>query len=257
MEFDNILLEEEQRDLLCTLVEASRSVSQDQREKFTVARDKSGTSVLHNGLDGNLDAFMGDIKALGAEGLVSLSYTSRGTPRFYVTPLGYRYCEHLKEAMEEPVEGVQEHIRKYIESGSFQKRYPDAYAKWKLAESALWSSESQQQLTTVGHHCREAMQEFAQRLVECFEPPDIDPNKAHTVARIQSVLKHKSAQLGSTVQPFLEALLPYWGTVSDLVQRQEHGAQKEGEPLTWEDGRRVVFQTLIIMYEIDRALMNL
>jgi hypothetical protein len=25
-------------------------------------------------------------------------------------------------------------------------------------------------------------------------------------------------------------------------------------PLTWEDGRRVVFQTLLVMYELDRAL---
>jgi hypothetical protein len=37
-------------------------------------------------------------------------------------------------------------------------------------------------------------------------------------------------------------------------KRQEHGGQKEGRPLTWEDARRVVFQTLIVMYEIDRAL---
>jgi hypothetical protein len=38
------------------------------------------------------------------------------------------------------------------------------------------------------------------------------------------------------------------------VQRQEHGAQKEGRPLVWEDGRRVVFQTAIVMFELDRAL---
>jgi hypothetical protein len=46
----------------------------------------------------------------------------------------------------------------------------------------------------------------------------------------------------------------YWGTVSDLVQRQEHGAQKQGAELTWEDARRVVFQTAIVMYEVSRAL---
>jgi hypothetical protein len=39
-----------------------------------------------------------------------------------------------------------------------------------------------------------------------------------------------------------------------LVQRQEHGAQKEVTPLTWEDARRVVFQTCVVMYEINRAL---
>ena len=39
----------------------------------------------------------------------------------------------------------------------------------------------------------------------------------------------------------------------DLVQRQEHGGQKEGEPLGWEDGRRVVFQTANVMVELHRA----
>jgi hypothetical protein len=52
----------------------------------------------------------------------------------------------------------------------------------------------------------------------------------------------------------LEALVPFRGTVSDLVQRQEHGGQREGAPLRWEDGRRLVFQTAVIMFEIDSAL---
>ena len=49
--------------------------------------------------------------------------------------------------------------------------------------------------------------------------------------------------------------MTYWGTVSDLVQRQEHGAQREGKQLVWEDARRVVFQTANVMFEIDRSLM--
>lgn len=46
----------------------------------------------------------------------------------------------------------------------------------------------------------------------------------------------------------------YWGAVADLTQRQEHGVQKEGEQLVWEDARRVVFQTLLVMFEVDKAL---
>lgn len=52
----------------------------------------------------------------------------------------------------------------------------------------------------------------------------------------------------------LDALVVYWGTVSDLIQRQEHGAQKEGEALRWEDGRRVVFQTAVVMFEIAHTV---
>jgi hypothetical protein len=68
------------------------------------------------------------------------------------------------------------------------------------------------------------------------------------------VLDLQAKQLGTTEKPFLDALLGYWGTVSDLIQRQEHGGQKEGQSLVWEDGRRVVFQTAVVMFEIDRSL---
>jgi len=53
-----------------------------------------------------------------------------------------------------------------------------------------------------------------------------------------------------------EALIVYWGTVADLTQRQEHGAQRDQAPLTWEDSRRVVTQTLMVMYELDRELQT-
>jgi hypothetical protein len=56
-------------------------------------------------------------------------------------------------------------------------------------------------------------------------------DKAKTVARIRVVLDRRSLRLSTTEKPFLDALLVYWGTVSDLVQRQEHGGQKEGTPL--------------------------
>jgi hypothetical protein len=70
-----------------------------------------------------------------------------------------------------------------------------------------------------------------------------EPLERVTVARIRSVLEHLAGLLGATEKPLLDALLTYWGTVSDLVQRQEHGAQREGESLSWADSRRVVFQT--------------
>jgi hypothetical protein len=48
-------------------------------------------------------------------------------------------------------------------------------------------------------------------------------------------------------------MLAFWGAVSDLAQRQEHGAQREAEPLGWEDARRLVFLSAVVMYEIDRG----
>jgi hypothetical protein len=131
-----------------------------------------------------------------------------------------------------------------------------AYQKWLQAESILWSSDSEQQLTSIGHLCREALQEFATALVDHYQPPNVDSDKAHTVARLKAILNLSRDQLVSTEKPFLDALVAYWGTVSDIIQRQEHGGQKEGRPLVWEDARRVVFQTAILMFEIDNSLLR-
>jgi hypothetical protein len=112
-------------------------------------------------------------------------------------------------------------------------------------------------MTTIGHLCREAIQEFATTLINQYQPPDVDIDKAHTVARIKAVLNSCANKLGSSEKPFLDALIVYWGTVSDLIQRQEHGGQKEGNPLAWDDARRIVFQTYVVMFEIDRSLARL
>ncbi len=105
----------------------------------------------------------------------------------------------------------------------------------------------------IGHTCREAVQLFITDLVERHRPAAIEPDPQKTVARLKTILA--TVDLPTAVAAFLSALLAYFGTVNDLVQRQEHGAQKQGDPLTWEDARRVVFHCGLVMYELDRALV--
>ena len=52
----------------------------------------------------------------------------------------------------------------------------------------------------------------------------------------------------------LKALGGYSEALMDLIQRQEHGGQKEGHALTWQDARRVVFHTASAMYEFALTL---
>ena len=113
-------------------------------------------------------------------------------------------------------------------------------------------ADSQDQLTAIGHHCREAMQEFTSALLALHQVASANTNPANTVARLQTVFLVRVG--GKTLPPFLDALVAYWGSLSDLVQRQEHGGQREGGPVIWQDARRVVFQTMVVMYEIDQAL---
>ena len=98
------------------------------------------------------------------------------------------------------------------------------------------------------------MQEFAAVLVERYQPPDVDKDKSHDIARLRAVVTHRAGHMATALRPFLYSLISYWGALHDLVQRQEHSGQKEGQPLTSEDARRVVFHTAIIFLEIDKAL---
>lgn len=261
--FNHILLEQEQQELLELVAEAARNMPRDRRQKFHVL-----THIMDNGAAYSLwlpgvgkdgknvslgNVYMGDVEELDRQGLVALSRSAIDRV-FDVTPLGFQYYDYLKRRIGEPSQRVERTISSYVEADNFRKKYPLAYQRWNEAEAKLWSSDAENEFTTIGHLCREAMQEFAHTLTEMHKPQDVTPDKTKTVARIKTVLSQKEQLLSTTEKPFLEALLAFWGTVSDLVQRQEHGGQKEGQPLMWEDARRVVFQTLVVMYEIDRAL---
>jgi hypothetical protein len=250
----SVLLELEQEELLKTLVEASRNVPRDQREEFHLLTDGDGDSVMHPGLPGReLRVHGGDVDILKAQGLLLVTQIGRMHRSFVVTPQGSSLYEEMQHRLGAPTQQVEETLIRYLDSDAFQRSYPEAHRKWSEAAELLWKSDSQQQLTTIGHLCREAVQVFATALVERHQPPGVDQDKAHDINRIQAVVDQRRSRLGTTAG-LLDALVPYWRAVSGLVQRQEHGAQKEGRPLVWEDGRRVVFHTLIVMFEVDRAL---
>lgn len=256
-QFEAVVLLDYQKDLLLELVKAEHAVSQGERRKFVVVGSHGQTAILHAGLPGNLQANIGDIESLGDAQLLRLGHRASGGMTFSITPLGFKYSQWLREVSGEPVQRVTNETRTYLESEVFKRRYPAAYEKWAQAEAALWGEDSASQLTTIGHLCREALQEFTSVIVERVQPPNVNTEKSLTVTRMRAVLDHVAKKLGATEKPFLDALLVYWGTLGDLVQRQEHGAQKEGKPLEWEDARRVVFQTAAVMFEVDHASSRL
>lgn len=253
--FDHVILEPEQKELLIHIVEAARNTPKERRMKFMLINNLGGASLIHPGWKRkDVDVYEGDINVLANEGIINTSYGSKGTLSFDISPFGFKYYEHLKSELGQPLERAEETVNRYINGPGFIQKYPAAYKKWAEAESILWSTDSEEQLTTIGHLCREAVQEFATALVDRHKPVGVEPEITKTVSRIRSVLNTKTESLGTTVKPLMEALIAYWGTASDLIQRQEHGGQKKGKPLIWEDGRRVVFNSAIVMAEIDRAL---
>lgn len=256
-QFEAVLLLDHQKELLLELVKAEHAVSLERRPKFIVVTSQGGSAILHEGLPTNLQANTSDIEALGDVQLLRLGTGSRGSINFSITPLGFKYSQWLREVSGEPVQRVTSETRTYLVSEAFRSRYPLAYEKWAQAEAALWGEDSASQLTTIGHLCREAIQEFTSIVVERIQLPNVNIDKTKTVARMKAALAHVSGQLGVTEKPLFDALLAYWGTLGNLVQRQEHGAQKEGKLLEWEDARRVVFQTAVVIFEIDHAVSRL
>jgi hypothetical protein len=249
----------EQVELLRTIVEADRNVPPARRQPFFfnhVADNDPRAHVDHPGLaTGTCRAYLSDLEELRDAGLIALHYRgSRYSGDFDVRSPAITYYEQMKGRKGQPLKRLTDAVQHYLSAETFRRKYPTAYSKWLEAEARLWASDGALQLTIIGHLCREAMQAFASDLIEQYHPVSPTPDPTKTVARLQAVLNILSPQLGTTEEPFLDALIAYWGTVSDLVQRQEHGAQKEGQPLVWEDARRVVFQTAVVMFEVDSAL---
>ena len=240
------------------LVEASRSVPRNDRHPALIVESFGGTSLIHTGLaaigKSAYQPYVGDARELASRGLIRLELISQSTYSAEATNEGVRYYEQMRAAKGQPVERVEIQMRNYLTADDFGRRHPASLAKWQQAESALWSTDSAREMTTIGHLCREAIQDFA---TEALGPdPDVntDPNIQRTLNRMRAAIK---ARLTSdSVREFADALLSYWKAVNDLAQRQEHRASTEGQSLSWEDARRVVFHTLVVMHEIDRALSS-
>jgi hypothetical protein len=258
IEFDRILLEKEQRDLLVTMVEAARSLPRDRRQPIIVLTDEVGAMLVHPGVPQGTRIYFGDLDPLARAQLIHItSHIGPSGPTMVeveVTPEGVAYYAELKSRSGQPIERVQTTIKAYLGAAAFNSRHANSYAKWSEAEQMLWNSDSQADLTTIGHKCREALQLFATELVNRHRPPGVDPDPAKTKNRIAAVVGQQKDRLSQAQSSLFDALLWYWEAVVDLSQRQEHGAQKEGVPLASEDARRTVFQTAVVMFELDRTL---
>jgi hypothetical protein len=250
----DISLEPEQAQLLERLVEATRSRPRSDREEFMVFRVMGGDQLQGNGLV--LKVLMQDVQTLVDVGLLAItSYHTTGHGfNCFVTPPGFTFYEDLRRMSGTAPEQLESDVIRYLEADEFQAAYPTAFARWREAADLLWGADSERELSTIGHKCREAVQEFATALVEADEVGDANSDKTKTRDRLSAVLKARHEALAERHRALLDALFGYWVAAGDLIQRQEHAGQREGEELVWEDGRRVVFQTAVVMFEIDRAL---
>ena len=101
---------------------------------------------------------------------------------------------------------------------------------------------------------REALQRFATEMVEQHGPPEVDCDPAKTKNRLGAVLAMHRGRLGRANATMLDTLCAHFEAVNDVVQRLEHGDQKDNEPVTWEQARAAVYQAMNVMFEFDRLI---
>ena len=240
-------LERSQQDLLGDIVEADERVDDGWRQ-FLVISAADGNILSHPKMEKReIDA--SDVRTLAEYRLIRQVPTSGRTPNYEVTPVGRQYYAWMKQQQGEAIANVEVEVKRFLDAEEFRARHPVAYEHWSEAESEVWGAEDLAQLTRIGHACRETLELFITDLVTVRKPAGVNADPQKTVDRLRAVMKT------TTLSAKVEALLlAYFGTVWDLVQRQEHGGQKEGEALMREDARRVVFQTAAVMFELDREL---
>lgn len=173
---------------------------------------------------------------------------STGSNAFKMLQLTTRGREAARMEVD-PFEQVMTEARSALGSDSFARAFPGTFQLWADAEKLLWRSDASSQLTTIGHKVREAAQAFATQLVEAHQPPNVEPNAALVEKRLGAVIAMHREELPESKRLTLEALGTLWEAANRLVQRQVHGAQKEGESVSWDDARRIVYLAMFLMIE--------
>jgi len=231
------------------MVEATLNAPREQREWSLFLLD--GPAVLQ-GPGVQLRVPEADVYQLAHVGLLRpMPGSEHG---YIIPPEAISAYSEMKASQGSAPERVEDEVRDFLDSEAFRAAYPASYEQWSDAERRLWGADSDNELTTVGLRAREAMQTFATELVARYQPPDPDPDPAKTDRRIGAVIAMFESALGEKRAAHLRALGDLSEATGGLIQRLTHAAQKEGEPVTREDARSVVFQVAFVIFELARAL---
>jgi hypothetical protein len=152
-------------------------------------------------------------------------------------------------------ERLEDYLRAYLEDERFRSEYPAAYARWSQAAAILYGGDASEGMFAAAAKAREALAAFASVLAGGYRPLASSPGSdASTRARLAAWIKSHRQALGDARCELLEALLEYWRALNDRPRRHAHDAHDVGDELRWEDARRAVVLTALVMVEIDRSL---
>jgi hypothetical protein len=158
---------------------------------------------------------------------------------------------------------IEDYLRAYLEHERFRSPHPLACGRWVVAWEMLWCADSHAKVLAIGERARAAMQAFAESMFERCAPLAIGPDWPQVLVgaaepqqpgnSLLTVLECYRGALGEERWGFLRTLHEDWRALLERVER--HGAEQRerGERLRWEDGRRLVLFTALVMVEVDRS----
>jgi hypothetical protein len=150
--------------------------------------------------------------------------------------------------------GLEAYVKACVGQERFSSTYPSAYECWWQATAILYGEGSTDSVLAAGRKAREALQEFARTVAEPLQPRASDPDSTRaTVGRLRALTETYRSQLGDERCELLHALFDHWRALTDGLESHAHDEEMVSEPPRWEDARRVVILTALVMVEIDRS----
>jgi hypothetical protein len=160
-------------------------------------------------------------------------------------------------------ERIEDYLRAFLEGESFRSAHPLACGRWVVAWEMVWCADNRAKVIALGQRARTAMLAFAESMVERCVPLAIDANwpellagatqRPEPVDGLLTITQAYRRQLGEERFALLQSLLDDWRSLLERVERHGRGSQAVSERLRWEDGRRLVLFTALVMVETDRS----
>jgi hypothetical protein len=160
-------------------------------------------------------------------------------------------------------ERVEDYLRAYLEGELFRAAHPLARGRWVVAWEMLWCADSHAKVIALGERARTAMLAFAASMVERCVPLAMDANwpevlagatqRPEPVDGLATITEAYRRELGEERTTLLRSLLEDWRSLLERVERHGRASRPDGERLRWEDGRRLVLFTALVMVETDRS----
>jgi hypothetical protein len=158
---------------------------------------------------------------------------------------------------------IDGYLRSYLEDERFRSAHPLACGRWVVAWEMLWCADSRAKVIAVARPASDALTAFSSSLLERCMPlamdsrwPDLLADASplpETIAGLISVTTAYGGQLGEERSELLRGMLEHWQALVEKVRRHEGRSRAADERLHWEDGRRLVLFTALVMVEIDRS----